>query len=294
VRVERLAHAEQFLATTADFRRADPVMTNLLGSVATSVAAGREYAPQFWWVVRDDGGQVVGCALRTGPHRLVVSPMPTQAAAALAVDVAAADADLPGFSGPRDAVEAVAASMAPRRRIQVTMTDVVYVLGEYVRPRPTPGASRRARRSDLDLLVAWHEQFGLDAQVPMHDTRASVLDRLEQAGLWLWEVQGRAVAMAGHAPLVQMPGAWVARIGPVYTPAASRRSGYGSAVTASVVEELLPTCATIMLFADAANPASNSVYRALGFRAAGELVEAAVVRADRAEAPSVALDGTAT
>ena len=158
------------------------------------------------------------------------------------------------------------------------MTDVVYVLGEYVRPRPMPGDARRAGQGDLDLLLAWHRQFGIDAGLPMHDVTASVLDRLEHAGMWLWEVAGTPVSMAGHAAVVSAQDRRVARIGPVYTPAVLRGRGYGSAVTAAVVDELLPRCDTVMLFADAANPASNDIYRALGFGVAGEIVEADLSR----------------
>jgi predicted GNAT family acetyltransferase len=273
VRVEQLGGAREFLSRTAEFRAADPVMTNLLGSIASSVAGGRAYDRAFWWAVADDRGRVVGCALRTAPHRLIVSPMPAEAAAALGPTLSAVDPRLPGCSGPRQVVEAVVGALVPPRALRVTMTDVVYVLGDYTRPRPAPGGPRRAVLADLELLVAWHLQFGIDVGLPTHDVQASVLDRLDQAGLWLWEVDGVPVAMAGHAVLVATPAEVVGRIGPVYTPVELRGRGYGSAVTAAVVEELLPRCAAVMLFADAANPASNGIYRALGFRAAGELVE---------------------
>jgi predicted GNAT family acetyltransferase len=100
-----------------------------------------------------------------------------------------------------------------------------------------------------------------------------VTPRLAAGSLWLWEVDGTPVAMAGHADLVDTPSGAVARIGPVYTPEPLRRQGLGAAVTAAVIEELLPRATTVMLFADAANPTSNRIYARLGFRAAGEVVE---------------------
>lgn len=284
MRVEQPSGAREFLAITAGFRAADPVATNLVGSIATSVEGGRAYEREFWWVVRDDavaGGPVVGCAVRTAPHRLVVSPMPPEAARALGLAVGAGDPHVPGCSGPPDVVHALVGSMQPPRSARVTMTDVVYVLDALVRPVKVDGGARPATRAHLDLLVDWHLQFGVDAGLPMHDAKASVLDRLDHGGLWLWEVGTSPVSMAGHAAPVQTPSGMVGRIGPVYTPAALRGRGYGSAVTAAVVDQLAPRCTAVMLFADAANPASNSIYRALGFRATGEVVETEIAAATR-------------
>jgi len=276
VQVEQLPSAQEFLAQTDAFRAADAVMTNLVGSIATSVVGGRSYEREFWWVVRDGAGEVVGCAVRTAPHRLVLSPMSVHAARALGRAAGAADRDLPGCSGPADVVQAAVAAMEPARTAQTTMTDVVYVLGELVRPRPVDGQSRRASAADMGLLVDWHHRLAVDAGLPMHDVAASVLDRLEHGGLWLWEVDGTPVAMGGHAAPVPTPAGTVGRIGPIYTPAHLRGRGYGSAVTTAVVDELAPRCAKVMLFADAENPASNSIYRALGFTAVGQLVETQV------------------
>jgi predicted GNAT family acetyltransferase len=59
----------------------------------------------------------------------------------------------------------------------------------------------------------------------------------------------------------------------VYTPEPLRGRGYGSAVTAAMVESLQPHSTSIMLFADADNPASNRVYERLGFEVRATHVE---------------------
>jgi predicted GNAT family acetyltransferase len=271
--VERLAAAEDFLARTAGLRAAEPVLTNVLGSIATGVAAGRTYEQVFLWVVTGDAGDVVGAALRTSPYRLIVSPMPAEAAAALGRAVALADPEVPGCTGPREVVEATLAAYDGQRERRVTMTDVVYVLTDYLPPRGVAGAARQATEADLELLFAWYHQFGIDAGLPMHDIPTSVADRVANGALYLWEVDGAAVSMAGHANLVSTPAGAVGRVGPVYTPADQRGHGYGSAVTAAVVDQLLPVCSTVMLFADAENATSNGIYFALGFRSVGEVTE---------------------
>jgi len=72
--------------------------------------------------------------------------------------------------------------------------------------------------------------------------------------------------MAGHAPIVKVPGGSIARIGPVYTPPERRRHGYAGALTAELSKHLLNKGAKVMLFTDAKNPTSNSVYQKIGYR----------------------------
>jgi predicted GNAT family acetyltransferase len=64
----------------------------------------------------------------------------------------------------------------------------------------------------------------------------------------------------------------MARIGPVYTPGAERRRGFAAACVSWVSRELLEAGNGCVLYTDLANPTSNSVYRALGYRAISELV----------------------
>jgi predicted GNAT family acetyltransferase len=66
---------------------------------------------------------------------------------------------------------------------------------------------------------------------------------------------------------VSAPAAGVARVGPVYTPPGWRRRGYGAAVAATAARSGLRSGVTeIVLYTDLANPTSNSIYRAIGFR----------------------------
>ena len=82
--VERVAEAAEFLAKTQVFRHAQPLETNVLGSVPQSVIDGsRHYATMYWWIVLD-GDTVVGCAVHTPHYRPVLSPMSDEAARMLA------------------------------------------------------------------------------------------------------------------------------------------------------------------------------------------------------------------
>jgi predicted GNAT family acetyltransferase len=72
------------------------------------------------------------------------------------------------------------------------------------------------------------------------------------------------VSMAPLHPAV----ASMSRIGPVFTPTTRRGQGYGSAVTAAAAHHALSQggpAQHVVLFADLANPVSNTIYQRLGF-----------------------------
>lgn len=270
LKVVEHSSAEAFLQATEAYRAGDPLQTNLLGSIAEGVRAGRRYESETWLSVQDRN-TVVGAALRTAPYSLVVGPMPLPAAQALGDHLRAARQPLPGINGPGDVVTIVAERLG--HPIRVRMRDVLRVLDVLVEPIEPAGTSRRAGATDAPTVLAWQERFlqevGLPVHLPDDESLALVLERL-----WLWEVDGQPVAMAGHAPVVGTPGGIVGRIGPVYTVPEFRQRGIGAALTAVVTRVLVADGAAVMLYADAANATSNGVYERLGFRAVSEHLEA--------------------
>ena len=274
MRVHRTDDPAEFLNATLALRSADPVRTNVLGSVATGVAQGIAYDDVNFFVAHGDDDEVVGAALWTAPYKLLLSPMPDEAAAAVADAMMARTAESGlrpgGVVGPEGTAELAAARTG--RAFRTALDERILVLHDYLQPRPVAGAARQPDESDLDLLREWRTAFALEAGVQL--TQDEMLPALLPR-TWLWEVDGVPVSMAGHAPIVETPAVSVGRIGPVYTPADLRGYGYGTAATAAVVDALLPQVDVVMLFTDAANVTSNQVYEALGFVHAGDVVELA-------------------
>lgn len=273
--VRPLGSATEFLRATESLRAREPVMTNLLGSVATAVAAGAIYDSETWLVVVDEG-EVVGCALRTAPWPLLLSPMSDEAATAIGRYVAERHGDIRMASGPR--AVAFATSSAMGMKASVRMSDIVRVLRTLAPAPPCDGRARLAVGSDLELLLGWFAHFNEEADLPVAPDPDRLSLSVSHGHLWIWEEEsGVPVAMGGHAPTVETPGGTVGRIGPVYTIPSRRRRGYGAAITHAVTTILLEHCDQVMLFADAANPGSNSIYEQLGFAVAGEIVELELV-----------------
>jgi predicted GNAT family acetyltransferase len=278
VQVVRHTTALEFLAATEGFRAAHPVLTNVIGSVATGVASGRRYEAEMWLSVSEDSATgPVGIAMRTAPHNLVVSPMPMDAARELGRHLAEVDPNLPGVTGESDVCHALLEGLDGSNRARIAMTERVRVLQKLISPqRPVRGRARRIDSGDLELVADWLVRFAVDANLNVRPTRDSVLAELDSQvvpSLWLWEQGGEPLSLAGHAPRVPTPAGMVGRIGPVYTPERYRGRGYGTAITHAVSDTLRQECAIVMLYTDAANFTSNSVYERLGFDVVADVVE---------------------
>lgn len=268
--VRQLPTAADWLAATKALRAIHPVLMNVAGSVAEDVAAGTRYDSELWLVV-EEAATVVGCALRTAPHPALLSPMRDEDALALGRWLATYAPSSGSLTGPAEVVNQVAIGMG--RTTTIRMREVIRVLGGLRAPAPCAGSLRAASVEDLGLLRRWFANFHSEACLIVAPREDRIRASIDEGRLFLWETD-LPVAMAGHATIVATPGGRVGRIGPVYTLPERRRQGYGAAVTHAVATLLSGRCDQVMLFADADNPASNSVYARLGFTVAAELVEA--------------------
>lgn len=271
VPIELLISAAEFLLRTQSLRAADPFRTNILGSVATAVADGSlTYDSYLWWVLIDGQGQMIGAAMRTAPHGMVLSPMPVNAISELAQAVSLQDDELPSVSGPTTVVEKFieeyrkTQSHGSLRTAEMEEQHLLYALGELSMPSVN-GVMTTASLDDYELLLKWYLEFSQDTGVLMPNPQGSINAGLGRNSYRFWLVEGEKVCLAGHAPLVNTPSGTVARIGPVYTPPQHRRNGFAGALTAALSQELVEQGTKAMLYTDAANPTSNSIYQKIGY-----------------------------
>ena len=276
MKVELLESASEFLTRTESLRASDPFRTNMLGSVASSVATeARTYEKYLWWVITDDSGKVVGAAMRTAPHGMVLVPMPLNAARELALLVGVHDDELPGIAGPASLVKEfiaaykISGTSGSKRPAEEVGHDLLYALGTLKIPTLI-GSIENAQRDEFKRIYAWLINFGNEAGILMPNPTESIEDGLRRNSWRFWSADGEIVSMAGHASLVQTPSGVVGRIGPVYTPPLHRRQGYAGMLTAQLSQELINLGARVMLYTDAKNPTSNGVYVRLGYELIGE------------------------
>ena len=268
-----------YQTAAAGLLNADPVRNTVLLSILASLtrigptAFGPE-PPVFGWWVQDDGAHhdsagsgrpVSAAALQTPPHALLITGLPGRSAAQLAEAIAGRGHSLPGVNGAEADATAFASAWHQVTGIggQVTQRQRLYRLDELIPPNPAPaGAARLATIADEVVARELYSAFAADVGQDDAPERL-IADKVRAGQLMLWEVDGEPLSIAGVSPVIE----GVARIGPVYTRLQWRGRGYGGAVTAAIGEIAARRGATaVVLFTDLANPASNSLYRKLGYR----------------------------
>ena len=273
-----------FLAVAGDRLAADPVVSTVVATVAERAVRERSggvphrRAPHWYAVTRDAAGSVAGIAMRTAPgapYPLFLLEMGTDDVRELAArcvergEIAPANGVLPAAREFCEEVVRLAGG-----RVVVKEHTRLFELTELVSPDDTPpGLLRPAAVGEADLCLDWLNRFHPEAAEQAGHAGAhrpvdefalpDVLRRIAAGRLWVWEHPDHGpVHLTGANP----PAFGVARVGPVYTPKAHRGRGYASAAVAEVSRAILATGSRACLFTDQANPTSNRIYEALGYR----------------------------
>lgn len=253
-------------ATTAEFlSAAGPMLSareaeyNLMIGIASRAPRPGEAAP-FLATFHHDG-EVVGAALRTPPHQLLTTALPTEAVTMLAE--ALRREAVPGVQGPPETARAVALAWSPESRLRMRLR--VLAARALTAPPPVPGALRRCVESDLPLLTEWIAAFSHDAHAPLMggEPEAYARRHLDGGNAYFWADGERVLSMAvvvGRTPNG-------IRVGGVYTPAALRGHGYAAACVGALTRRMFDEGNSFcFLYTDASNPTSNRLYERLGYR----------------------------
>jgi predicted GNAT family acetyltransferase len=271
---EAFASATDFLAQSGPFLEANETANNLLLGLALRARDFPEMfatRPFFGLVRRHGEAQVV--TLMTPPHNLVVFAACDSGSAQRAFKLVAGSLlregwPVPGVLGPNEAALGFARTWQTLtgETFQLSMHERVYDLREVIPPPPAPGQFRRAVLDDLEMVARWVLEFQKEAlpweAFSLEDGRKIARSRIEDGSFYLWD-DGQPVALAGST----RPTLNGCCVGPVYTPAAFRRKGYGTALTAALSRHLLDSGYKFTaLFTDLSNPVSNSIYQKIGYR----------------------------
>ncbi|MFL5758556.1 MAG: GNAT family N-acetyltransferase [Thermomicrobiales bacterium] len=240
-----------------------------LGICAGLAEHSEELTPTSYLAVVEQAGAVAAVAICTPPHHLVLARTRTpEAIALIAADVCQVHPDLAGVLGPPGVSRAFADAWQrlTGRSARLSMAQRIYALTAVIPGAGVPGSLRPATEADRKLLVEWVRAFASEA---FPDAIPGAAERMVDArlaspvaGFSFWEDAG-PVSLVGYSG----PTPHGIRIGPVYTPPAHRRKGYASAAVAAVSQLLLDGGRQfVCLFADLANPTSNRIYQAIGYR----------------------------
>ncbi|RYP88980.1 GNAT family N-acetyltransferase [Nocardioides guangzhouensis] len=275
--------AGAFLRVAGEHLAADPLVGTVVATVAEKRArdeSSGEPSPvdrPFWFGTVEDRGAVVGVAMRTAPfapYPLFALPMPDEAALLLARTLHERGEALGGVNGALPAVRLIADETVRLAggAVVVDQHTRLFELRELAPPVPPPGHLRLVEEHEAPLALDWFLAFHDDAdeqagRAPgesarfLHFDLDDMLRRIRERRVYFWD-DGGPVHLTGH----NLPAYGVARIGPVYTPREHRGRGYASAGVAEVSLRLRDAGARVCLFTDQANPTSNKIYEAIGYR----------------------------
>jgi predicted GNAT family acetyltransferase len=284
IRVRRPPDVQSFLAEAGPFLAEREAEHNLLfGICSLLVRDPRPFGEGLpYLAISHDGERIVGAAVRTPPHNLVLSETDDLAAVEpLVRDVRDAFGTLPGVLGPGNVAAAFVRAWCQREGggATLTMANRIYRASSATPPRGVAGTMRPYRDDDHDLTIRWYDAFFREAlpEEALNDpTEAQIRRRLDdpEGGLRIWEVEGRSMSLAGFGS--RTPNG--IRVGPVYTPPELRGKGYASALvgrmTAALIEGGHRYC---FLFTDLANPTSNAIYQRIGYEAVTDVDQYAFV-----------------
>jgi GNAT superfamily N-acetyltransferase len=273
-----------FLDVAGHVLERQPVLSTVLAGVAARIREQRDAGIAWpegvpcWFAIVLDGDEIVGTAMRTAPfgeYPAYLMPMPHEAVHLLAATLLERDEPVLGANGALPAVRVFCEDMAAAtgKTARVGQHTRLFELGDLVEPRPAAGRVRPATPAEQGLVASWYTAFMADAdeqagREPGESPHESPSDaelarRIESGRVFVW-------VDADDAPVnltaATSPAFGVSRIGPVYTPKEQRGRGYASACVYTVSRLLRESGERPCLFTDQANPTSNKIYEAIGYR----------------------------
>ncbi len=147
----------------------------------------------------------------------------------------------------------------------------IYELRKIRHPVYPPGEFKQAALENLALAREWarrfHEETNTSVNTDEEDRR--VHDRIKAGTLWFWNDSQPASMAARGRPTPNGEA-----VNMVYTPPRFRRKGYATAVVARLSQLILDQGKSFCtLYTDLSNPASNSIYRKIGYSPQADVVD---------------------
>ena len=261
--------AVEFLNKSEPELESDECCNNLLlGLAYTLVEDPRKFGSDPFFAIVENKGKNELFALMTPPVKPVLYASHDaigESCNSLASYFKSINIKVPGVIGPRIVAETFANvySTIHRCTVNLSMKMRIYQLAKVMEPKMANGFFRAAEEKDILILNKWIDEFYLDVFKGRKNViKDDAAELIRNSDLYVWENNG-IVSMVNRT----RPTRHGYVIATVYTPEQFRNRGYATAVVSSLCQFILNSGKTFCsLFADLANPTSNSIYRKIGFK----------------------------
>lgn len=268
MQVIRYKSPTEFLSATEDLRSAEIIKTNLISSIANSVANGSHaYETCYWWAVKE-GNKTVGVAIRTSPYGYVFSPISEEAIRILIKEIQVGDPNAKEFSGPRSVIDKIETILGVKP-IE-SEGELIYKL-TTLNPVTQQGHVKVATEAHYALILKWTKAFIAETGITSYNLERNVKNAIERGVYYLLEIEGVPVSLGGFAALVEVLGQKIGRVGPIYTPIEFRKRGYASVITSHITQLCIAKSAIPTLYTQSDNLTSNKIYQNLGYELIDEI-----------------------
>ncbi|MGI8501964.1 MAG: GNAT family N-acetyltransferase [Hassallia sp.] len=266
MKVHRYEDASQFYQRVKDYLLSQEALHFLLLGISNVLIYNPErYGEKLYLATVETDGNIVAVAMRTPPHRLLLSKIQDFAAVkAIAQDLHLIQS-LPGVTAPMNEAKAFAETW---RSLTGQSYQLIKRLRTFQLEKVQPissahGNLRIATETDRELLLRWYEAFSLETSGGIESYPKRWLEHtLQQRTAYIWEDKIPVSIACGGG--ITPNGA---SINMVYTPPEYRKKGYASACVAALSQTLLNQgYKYCFLFTDLANPTSNHIYQNIGYQ----------------------------
>lgn len=273
MKICRHATGKSFLARAGRWLLEQEAEHNLILGIAHQLLSGKHpYSPPIYLATVESGGEVLGCAWRTPPHKVGLTRMPEEALPMLADDLAELYDAIPAVLGGEAEARALARIWAGRRNVAFLegRRQRIYQLRTVTHnPDGAGGRLRPARPEDERRVAGWLAAFAAELGERPGTPVDTARYLIEQKRIYLWgETEPLCMAGTGGETPTGV------RIGYVYTPPELRRRGYATRSVAQLSQQMLDRGKSLcFLYTDLENPVSNSIYRKIGYEPVCDVVD---------------------
>ena len=267
---QTLRSAQQFLDIAGNELLADEIQHGLTFGIAERLAENPHLYGDAdpWFVVVKNAEEVCATAMRTPPHRVILTHHASDVesvATELAQAIHDIDPVISGVVGTKQIADAFTKTWAERSGQTVTdvMAQRIYRLTELIEPNWSEGHFRQATLDDEEIVLAWIKAFHQEAMGKEFSPNESerYRERIQNGEIFLWDDDGPTSMALKTRPMQSS-----ITIGGVYTPPEQRNHGYASSCVAALCKELLTEYRYCVLYTDLSNPTSNAIYKKMGFK----------------------------
>lgn len=270
--------AQAFLKKTQPaFEEREALFGLMLGISLRLVENPSHYGGTFPFLATvSDGEALQLIALMTPPHKLQIASFVREnekAVGLLAHHLNQGQWEIPAVLAEEQLATCFAANWSRLTGVQheVGTRQRIYQLRTVNVPVDPGGDFRPAVLEDLGFLAQWTASFHEDCygRSDFEQCTKTARAMIENRDLYVWE-DPHPVSMAGFT----RPTKNGISIAAVYTPPEFRKSGYASALVASLSACALESGKTFCtLYTDLSNPTSNSIYQKIGYEPVADVMD---------------------